>query len=1532
MIGIGLCDHGTAGGLYKFITKAQKAGIIPVPGVEFYLAPENPEGAKKRGPIYYGEGGVKAADYDISNGAYTHITIFAYNNKGLENLFKLTSISWKSENFYFKPRIDMNMIAEHSEGLIVTSGCPGSEINKRFMLGQDNKAYEFAGRLKSLFGENFYIELMDHKMPGEDLERILLPKLIKLSRDLDIPLIATNDSHYAYKEDAEPHERILAMQTSAKMKEPPKHEGGNRFAFSSEEYHVKTYDEMREIFKGELGAEALANTERLTRKCEGIKLEYDPHLRPELEIPEGFTPPTYLQKLIYEGFVKKRNGDSEGVQAESVKRIKEEFEVIHSNDFISYFLVVHDYIDFAHKKGIGVGAGRGCFVPGSKVKLDNVYKNIEDVIIGDKVQTHDKTYQSVEDVFVYDVVDEDMIKITLSNGKEIKSTADHLIFHKSKGFIPAEEFIINDSILSPLCNIGDLVLTKEHNYYEDIEFAHDKGTFISHRQDKMEIKYSNNLEFLVLTNLETNSQLKSFDKCNDKIEYINSNGSTKICSPNFKMIDKDGHEGLILITSEINFNANWKQEEILSFLDYCRINSMDGMVVTEKSLSEMYKSQYNNIKVTEIEKYKYTGQVHDIQVANVHNYNVEGVTVHNSIGGSEIAYVLDISNTDPIRFDLLFERFLSPGRGSLYQIDYVSNDVEEIAVSDRKRVYSSDGTNKVVYVHELSPGDVVNFGERKEVIKDVFVKRPGAAPDVDTDFHTQGREEVVQYCIDKYGKENVANIITFGTFKAKRAFKAMCTIHDIPFALANKASGFIPSGQGAETSLEDLINPDSPRYNEGIDFRNAVDSPMFGDLVEVASKLDGRISETGVHPCGVIISNTPLAGIIPTQVRQDDGKVITQWEYPELEALGLIKMDFLGLELIDTVQQTLENIKLTNDSAQKPKYIREIPDIDKLIKGPMDDSATYRNLREGNTVGIFQLGSPGVRDLLKRAQPTEFMDIATITALYRPGPMSMQSHNEWADRKNGVKEVVYIHEDLGKTVIKDILQDTQGLLVFQESLMQIATKYAGMSSYESDLLRKAMGKKKIDIMMSMKPKFIEGAIKNNSTRKLAENVWETMEGFASYGFNKSHSVSYALNIYQSIYLKTHYPNEFMAALIQQGFGDPEKVRSYIQEAMRMKLRLGPVDINSSQVKMASTGISPGRKYDVVFGFSAVKQLNDEIATMIVKERNDNGLYTSVADFIKRFAKHTPLTASPITNLALAGAFDEFGVSRKLVAEKASMLINSGNKQEAKGLSLFDMMGSSQADITGSIEIEGEDYAFNEMIKLEASIIGMFISGHPTSKLGHISKIYNPTDIIKINNSEQGSTYNVLGTITQMNSKTNKSGNRSIAILIDDGTDTITSYLPKEIVQGIMKYEELQRIAKAEEKNEMDTFKPNEKIQHLLEDDFVIPVDPIELNSPYIFKVKSINRGGTINVGVLEIKNLYPAKDGSLPFEINITNKAMLTRVYTVIKEHEDKDGAFVRIHSGNIQSDVEMRVKLSLDFIMDIEKAVGKKNVITEGI
>lgn len=365
-IGLGLTDHGSMAGIYEFIKKCQAAGIIPVPGFEAYVAPENPEGAKVKHQVFYGPDGKRAPEHDVSgNGAYLHLTLLAYNETGLHNLMKLSSLSWKKENFYVKPRIDTEMLFNHHEGLIVTTGCPSSEISTRFLLNQDDKAYEYASRLHEVFGDNMYVEVMNHDMQN-DMERILLKKQRKLAKDLNLPLLATNDSHYANKTDAEPHERMLCLQSGNVMSEPPMNKGGKRFAFSGPEYYMKSDAEMRKLFPNDLYPNAVDNTAKIAKQCEKFNLDYDPHLRPDVKLPKGENEVSYFKKLIREGFIKKRSHESKEIQEESKKRIKREFEVINSNDFVGYFLIVRDYIHWAHTHGISTGAGRGS-VGGSEI-------------------------------------------------------------------------------------------------------------------------------------------------------------------------------------------------------------------------------------------------------------------------------------------------------------------------------------------------------------------------------------------------------------------------------------------------------------------------------------------------------------------------------------------------------------------------------------------------------------------------------------------------------------------------------------------------------------------------------------------------------------------------------------------------------------------------------------------------------------------------------------------------------------------------------------------------------------------------------------------------------------------------------------------------------------------------------------------------------------------------------------------------------------------------------------------------------------
>lgn len=368
--GLGITDHGSVASIYSLIKKAKEKDITPIPGCEFYLAPQNPEGAKVSRPVYYGPNGQRATEYDVSsNGSYTHQTVWAVTNEGLSNLFKLSTLSNDPEHFYSKPRIDFNMLAEHSAGLVVASGCPSSEISTRLLMGQDKEAYEYAGRMKELFGENFFIEIMEHGM-SIDLERKLLPKLMRMSKKMGVPLLATNDAHYTKADDDLHHEEMLCSQSGSRMSDNTWEEGGSRFAFNGNQYYLKSSEEMAQVFPDKDFPNALSNTLLIAEMAQGISMDYDPSLKPHAVLPKGHTEETYFRELVTVGLKERYGNASPEVRMEAKRRAEIEFEVIHSSNFIGYFLTVYEYINWTRDLysvrdnnddilALSIGVGRG---------------------------------------------------------------------------------------------------------------------------------------------------------------------------------------------------------------------------------------------------------------------------------------------------------------------------------------------------------------------------------------------------------------------------------------------------------------------------------------------------------------------------------------------------------------------------------------------------------------------------------------------------------------------------------------------------------------------------------------------------------------------------------------------------------------------------------------------------------------------------------------------------------------------------------------------------------------------------------------------------------------------------------------------------------------------------------------------------------------------------------------------------------------------------------------------------------------------
>lgn len=812
----------------------------------------------------------------------------------------------------------------------------------------------------------------------------------------------------------------------------------------------------------------------------------------------------------------------------------------------------------------------------------------------------------------------------------------------------------------------------------------------------------------------------------------------------------------------------------------------------------------------------------------------------------------------------------------------------------------------------------------QKVIKKVEVIRAGSAPDVDTDFHTQGRERVIQYCRDKYGAENVANIITFSTFKAKVSFKSICTIYGVPFDLATRIAKTLPDVvDGDEMTLADVYNPDHPRYAEGEDFRRAAESDEIKKYVDMATPLSGRVRGTGTHPCGVVISKVPLKQVVPTQVRQADNALITQWTYPQCESLGLIKMDFLGLDNLDIIENTLENIRNNG---------KDVPDLRELSRGPMDDRKTFELLQNGNTVGIFQLGGAGVRELLTRVHPTEFIDIAATTALYRPGPMKMNAHNQYADRKNGREDVVYICPAFKGTEAEEILKETYGLIVYQEQCMQLATRFAKMTAYESDQLRKAIGKKKMKLMMELRPKFIDGITNRGFKEEDANTLWDTIAVFGQYGFNKSHSISYAINAYKICYLKANYPAEFMAALLEQNTSNPDKIALFIQESLSMGLTVGPVDVNSSQVKISS---AIGGKYDILYGFAGVKQVNTELAEAIVAERNKSGKFKNMADFLRRINKTVKIKSSSLEKLAYAGAFDSLGVTRAAVAGKAKQLASTASKPQKQTLSLFDAIGGgSNNDLLSSIDLSDKEFPYTDLIKLEAESLGFFVSGHPTSNAGLIAKKFSPVSLLDLKTKEQKGQVNVLCTFTLIQTKTKRNSSKSIAVRVDDGKETYDCFLPKEIIARVEKGTELARVLKAKTEGQMIEIggksKRKEEIVENFYNEKIVPIYPLGQNMFQRVKFRQTVRGGVVRLVITDIENVKTSYDGSIPYEIRIPQNANAQALKDLMDKHPGS--TYILAHRGEDELFLNQQVHITRDFIRSLERIIGPENILTEGI
>ena len=1010
---LGITDHGNMYGVVEFYRACHDRGIKPIIGTEAYMAHEH----REERPVRRGK--VDDTGGSTSQGAklYYHLTLLAENDIGYKNLIQVASRAFL-EGYYYKPRVDWEVLSQHSEGLIATTGCLGSHVNQALMQGTPKQALEYASRLRDIFGkESFFVELQDHGIPAQHEN---LKNLLEIGCRLEVPLLATNDTHYTHRSDAVSHDVLLCVQTGAHVADE------NRLKFHGDQHYLKSAREMRELFN-EL-PQACDNTLQIAERCD-VEIKFGEPQLPAFPLPEDTdSEDDYLRDLTLTG-AKKRWGSN--LSDEIADRLSYELKVISDMGFSAYFLIVWDLVRYAKERGIRVGPGRG------------------------------------------------------------------------------------------------------------------------------------------------------------------------------------------------------------------------------------------------------------------------------SAAGSAVSYCLDITDLDPIRYDLLFERFLNPGRRQM--------------------------------------------------------------PDIDIDFDSRYRDELIRYLSDFYGREQVAQIITFARIKARQAVRDSARVLGFPYGLGDRIAKAIPPLiLGRDTPLHACFE-EKEGYKAGFDLAGDLrvmyeENQEARQVLDAAMGIEGLCRQDSIHAAAVVLTKEPITNYMPIQRKPasgedpDDAPIITQFEMGAVEDMGLLKMDLLGLRNLDIVSDTLKIIARTRGSELV------IEDI------PLDDEPTYELLRQGDTTGVFQLESGPMRLLMRSLAPTEFEDIAALVALYRPGPMEAKMHEAYADRKNRREEVKYLHPDA-----EEILRETYGLMIYQESMMRIAQKFAGYSLEDADSLRKACGKKIREVMRKEKEKFVEGCTRNGYGEKLGRQWWEIIEPFADYAFNKSHSYSYGMLAYQTAYLKANYPVEYFAALLTSGKTDQDRTRMYLAECRQKNILVSPPDINRSEVDFSVVSQTDGTD-GISFGLSAVRNIGTVHSEMLIQERSENGPYENFYDFAERVPRMC-LNKRMVESLIKAGSFDALPHNREsLMGAFEAIIENSVQNRDAQDRGFVSLFGEESEAVRPPILSLPERPA--QRLQDEKNMLGLYISSHPLDGYERIMKQKSTVSLAELLETSDGSTHTVAGMLSSANVRTTRNGSTMLSGVLEDFERTV----------------------------------------------------------------------------------------------------------------------------------------------------------------
>jgi len=1084
MDSLAITDHGNMFGAIDFYLEAQKNGIKPIIGCEVYIAPKSRLDKESNG----------------LNETNNHLILLARDETGYHNLMKLVSIAYL-EGFYYRPRIDKEVLSLHAKGLIGLSACLKGEIPSLIIQKRYNDALKMADTYRSIMEkDNFFLELQENAIPEQ---KDVNANLIKIGKELNIPLVATNDVHYLSRDRSAAHDALLCIQTQTTLDDP------NRMRLQTDEFYFKSPQEMKTLFKDI--PEAIKNTCEIASRC-NLELDFKSVHLPKYEPPVGQTKEEFLRELCEKGLKSK----FDKITPEITERLEHELKIIKNMGFVSYFLIVWDFIHYAKSQKIPVGPGRG------------------------------------------------------------------------------------------------------------------------------------------------------------------------------------------------------------------------------------------------------------------------------SAAGSLVSYLLGITDLNPLKYGLLFERFLNPERMGL--------------------------------------------------------------PDIDIDFCYERRQEVIDYVTAKYGQENVAQIITFGTMQARAVLRDVGRVMGIAYADVDRIAKMIPPE--LDMTLKKALESE-PELNNL--YKN---EPEITKLINTALSLEGLNRHASVHAAGVVIADKPLNNYSPLFKTNDD-QITTGFSMGVLEKIGLLKVDFLGLRTLTVIDQAV-------------KIIKETKNKDILIdKVPLDDKNTYRLLVSAQTMGIFQIESSGMRDLLKKLEPERFEDLIALLALYRPGPIGSGMLDDFMKRKHNIVPIKYEHPKL-----EPILKETYGIMVYQEQIMQIASALAGFSLAQADILRKAMGKKIPEVMEKQRSNFVHGCLKNGIRETTATKIFDLIDYFSGYGFNKSHSTAYALISYRTAYLKANYPVEFMTALLTSERDNTDKIVEYINEVQRMGMEVLPPDINESDALFKVIDDKSIR-----FGLLAIKNVGKGAVESIVDTRK-SGKFTSLEDLCLRIdlrlANHKVLES-----LIKCGALDSFNMPRAQMVAALDTLLESASrtqKDKAKGqLSFFDMGLSSNSfkPTTNNIP-QVKEWPEPQLLAFEKEMLGFYVSGHPLARYAKQLKRFvssSINDLLQQHKDED--TVKIVGLICKIKFTTTRAKQEKMAILkLEDLDGSVELLVFPRAFQKVSRYILPNTIVLVR-----GTINLKEETPKIIVDD-LFPFEEIYK----LITAMSINLSGLRENVFESLKEILSISRGNIPIYLNLDTPSK-SRTQLVVGEH-----------------------------------------------